>query len=239
MHYLALAIAPGIAISLYIFYKDRYNREPLLNLVISFVLGALSIIPAIYIEKAAGRSFIDGSVTGVALFAFIVIALTEEGVKFAVMRTYSWKLKSFDEPLDGIVYMIMIGMGFATVENIMYVLSYADHGRGLEIGLKRMFLSVPAHAAFSVVMGYFIGKARFARKNKIRLQLYGLLAAVFFHGTYDFFLYLNQYSLLGKTWSAGLLSAGAISSFLVALFLSRKLLDKDSIISARIFRRRK
>ncbi|MBL0334029.1 MAG: PrsW family intramembrane metalloprotease [Chitinophagaceae bacterium] len=239
MQYIALAITPGIVISLYIFYKDSYNREPVLNLVVSFILGALSIIPVFFIERKAGHSFIDGSVMGVALFSFIVVALTEEAMKFIVVRTYAWNLKSFDEPLDGIVYTVMVGMGFATVENIMYVLAYADHGRGFEIGLKRMFLSVPAHATFAVVMGYFMGKARLARKHKLKFQLAGLLTAVFFHGTYDFFLYLNQFSMLGKTWSAGLLSAGAITSFLISLVLSRKLFNTDSAISARIFRKKR
>ncbi|MBL0154922.1 MAG: PrsW family intramembrane metalloprotease [Chitinophagaceae bacterium] len=239
MQYIALAITPGIVISLYIFYKDSYNREPVLNLVVSFILGALSIIPVFFIERKAGHSFIDGSVMGVALFSFIIVALTEEAMKFIVVRTYAWNLKSFDEPLDGIVYTVMVGMGFATVENIMYVLAYADYGRGFEIGLKRMFLSVPAHATFAVVMGYFMGKARLARKHKLKFQLAGLLTAVFFHGTYDFFLYLNQFSMLGKTWSAGLLSAGAITSFLISLVLSRKLFNTDSAISARIFRKKR
>lgn len=239
MHYIALAITPGIVISLYIFYKDSYNREPVLNLVISFLLGALSIIPVLLIERKAGHSFIDGSVMGVALFAFVVVAMSEEAMKFIVVRTYAWNLKSFDEPLDGIVYTVMIGMGFATVENIMYVLAYADHGRGFEIGLKRMFLSVPAHASFAVVMGYFIGKARFSRKHKMKFQLAGLFFAVFFHGLYDFFLYLNQFSLLGKTWSDGILSAGAVTAFLISLALSRKLFKKDSAISARKFTKKR
>src|SRR5688572_10743638 len=121
MELIALAIAPGLAICLFIFYRDAYNREPKRNLIAAFLLGAITIIPAIFIERAlevSGNSF--GSI---ALSAFLVVALTEELGKFAVLRLYAYSRKSFDEPLDGIVYGVMISMGFATFENIFYVLN--------------------------------------------------------------------------------------------------------------------
>src|SRR6185436_8427539 len=144
MEYIAIAIAPGIAICLYIFYKDIYNREPAFNLVISFVLGGLAIIPAIFAERSFAY-VIDGTITGVALFSYVVVAFSEEASKFLGLRLYSYNQKSFDEPLDGIVYAVMVSMGFATVENIKYAMKYND----ISVVIQRMFLSVPAHATFA------------------------------------------------------------------------------------------
>ena len=127
-------------------------------------------------------------------------------------------------------------MGFATLENVMYVMNYAEAGKGLEVGIQRMFLSVPAHASFAVVMGYFMGKAKFNSGNSFMLMLTGLVLAVFFHGTYDFFLFLPKYSNIGKDMSEGLLAAGAIGSYIVCLILSRKLIRSHRNISQLMFK---
>jgi RsiW-degrading membrane proteinase PrsW (M82 family) len=223
MEYIAIAIAPGIAICLFIFYKDIYNREPKLNLIVSFFLGCAAIIPSIVFEQRFGHVN-NGTVAGVALYAYAIVAFIEEFCKFLGLRLYAYKMKSFDEPLDGIVYSVMVGMGFATLENLMYVLKYAEVGHGLEVGLKRMFLSVPAHASFAVVMGYFVGKAKFDAKNSFWFMLAGLLCAIFFHGTFDFFLFVSDSTLWGRQTGEGLLAGGALVSFVIALLLSRKLI---------------
>ncbi|HEU4606680.1 MAG TPA: PrsW family glutamic-type intramembrane protease, partial [Chitinophagaceae bacterium] len=125
---LALAIAPGLAICLYIFFHDKHDPEPASNLIMSFVLGMLSTIPAIILELMANQ-FKTLTVTGILMNTFF-IALAEEFSKFLPLRYYSMYRKSFDEPLDGIVYSVMISMGFATVENLVYV--FADEqGNGL------------------------------------------------------------------------------------------------------------
>ncbi len=234
MEYIALAIAPGIAICLFIFYKDIYNREPKLNLVVSFFLGCAAIFPAIFFEEQFSYT-IDGTVTGVAIFSYAVVAFSEEFSKFLGLRLYSYNMKSFDEPLDGIIYSVMIGMGFATLENLMYVLKYAAIGQGLQVGIKRMFLSVPAHATFAVVMGYFVGKAKFDAKNSFWLMLFGILGAVFFHGTFDFFLFVNESTIWGRQTGEGLLAGGALASFVIALVLSRKLIRWHRATSKQMF----
>lgn len=232
MQFIALALAPGIAICLYIFYKDIYNREPRLNLIVSFFLGCLAIIPAIIVEQAFPVS--SHTLTGVAIFAYAVVALSEEGSKFLGLRLYSYTKRSFDEPLDGIVYSVMVSMGFASLENIFYVLQFAQQGQGIEVGLKRMFLSVPAHASFAVVMGYFVGKAKFSPGRRFVYMLTGVLIAVFFHGTYDFFLFIPQYSEIGLQASEGLLAIGAIGSYIVCLILSRKMIRSHRKLSAQL-----
>lgn len=234
MQYIAIALAPGIAICLFIFYKDVYNREPRFNLLISFLLGCMAILPAIIFEQAFEYT-IDGTITGVAIFSYAVVAFSEEFSKFLGLRLYSYSRKSFDEPLDGIVYSVMVGMGFATLENLMYVLKFAEMGRGMEVGISRMFLSVPAHGTFAVIMGYFIGKAKFNPGRRFLLMTAGILGAIFFHGTFDFFLFINKYSFAGKDLSEVLLAGGAIASFIVSLVLSRKLIRQHQQLSRQMF----
>ncbi len=234
MDYIAIALAPGIAICLYVFYTDIYNREPKWNLFASFILGCLSIIPAACFEQSF-RYTLDGSIGAVAVFAYAIVGFSEEFVKFLGLRFYSYRKKSFDEPLDGIVYSVMVSMGFATVENIMYVMNFAPSGRGLEVGFQRMFLSVPAHASFAVIMGYFVGKAKFSPAKSTGLLVLGLLGAVFFHGTYDFFLFIKSYSFAGRDISEGLLAGGAIVSYIICLVLARKLIRQQKSLSKQMF----
>lgn len=216
MTLLALAIAPGLAICVYIFLKDVYNKEPKSTLVACFFLGVLAVIPP-FIAETNLKFFFSNSILDTGLYAFLVVALSEELSKFLVLRYYAFTRKSFDEPLDGIVYSVMISMGFATFENIGYVTAY-----GFSTGIIRMFLSVPAHATFAIVMGYFAGKAKFSDENRFRYLLTGIFWAVFFHGTFDFFLFLQNSPEIEPYISDTLLFIGAVASYVVAIRLSRK-----------------
>ena len=168
MFLLALALAPGLAIIFYIYFSDKYDREPLKNLVISFLLGALSTVPAIILQTLLiprldfyipSRAIIYN-----AIFSFLIVAPTEELSKFVMLRRYSYTRPAFNEPFDGIIYSVMVSMGFATVENIGYVFQH-----GYMTGFVRMFLSVPAHAAFGVLMGYHVGLAKWTRQRQISI----------------------------------------------------------------------
>ncbi len=209
---LALATAPGLAIGLYVYSKDKYEKEPIHYLIKCFLFGALGVIPAIFLSMAGSKIGFEepqryGSVLATAGFTFLVVALSEEFCKYAVLRWYIYPKNCFNEPVDGIVYSVMISMGFATLENLVYVL-----GGGLGVAIIRMFLSVPAHGTFAILMGYFVGLAKF-RNNAWAWCLAGLLAAILFHGAFDFFLFLHRYPLL---------IFGALASFLVGLVLSLK-----------------
>src|ERR1043165_274463 len=153
---LALALAPTFAIVLYILYKDKLDREPPSVLFMSFLWGVISTIPAMALEIGAGYFQLDETIQGTVLFVFFGVALVEEFVKFVALRLYAFNRKSFDEPLDGIVYGVMVGLGFATLENVLYVFEH-----GMATAMFRMFLSVPGHAAYGVIMGYYFGKAKF------------------------------------------------------------------------------
>lgn len=231
MEYIILAAAPGLAICILIFYRDLYNKEPLLNLIISFVLGCLSILPAMFFEEAF-KSANDGTTAGLALFAYGIVGFSEEFSKFLGLRLYSYNQRAFNEPLDGIVYAVMVSMGFATVENILYAIKYQD----MNVVLLRMVLTVPAHATFAIIMGYFVGKAKFERKNSFMLMLTGLVGAIFFHGTFDFFLFISQQPGANPNTSNAMLAGGAIVSFIISLILCRKMIITSQRTSKHMFK---
>lgn len=220
MGLLALAIAPGLAICLFIYYKDRYNREPLWMLILSFVLGVLSIAPAVIVQLSYGANLAtiqnEGALS-VAFFSFCVVAGSEELSKFLMLWLFLYPRKHFDDPFDGIIYSVMVGMGFATVENIGYVF---QHGVGT--GILRMFLSVPAHGTFAVLMGYFIGFAKFRPSGRLGYFMLALFFPVLFHGAFDFFLFIK---------SDQLLAIGALVSFGIALYVSFRAIKTKQRIS--------
>src|ERR1700757_2126966 len=154
----ALAVAPAIAVCLFIYSLYKYGRTSVWYLVLTFLFGMIATVPALRLQELAidPRNYPwRHSILYFARYAFLVVALSEEGCKFLVLRIYAWPRPWFRSPLDGIVYSVMIGMGFATVENIEYVRQF-----GLEVGVSRLFLAVPAHASFAVLMGYPAGKAK-------------------------------------------------------------------------------
>ena len=226
---IALAIAPGMAIVVYILYRDVYNREPAINMIMSFVWGIVIILPAITVETILGR-YLNKSIPSIILGAFIGVALIEECSKFIVLRYYSFTRRSFDEPLDGIVYSVLITMGFATVENIFYTWEH-----GLSVAVLRMFTSVPAHATFAVIMGYYIGKAKFEHNRRGNLMIRGVLSSTAIHGTYDSFLLLGENAWIKEYVSELLLFALAIASLYVAVRLSYRLIRLHHLTSQQLF----
>lgn len=192
---LALTLAPCVAIVLYIIYKDKYEKEPLRYLIISFILGCITIVPAVLLEEyLENYFFVSTDPITTAFHAFLGVALPEDLLKFLVLRWYIFRKKDFNEPMDGIVYSVMISMGFAAVENIFYVI---DSGGGVGTALLRMFTAVPAHAIFGIAMGYYAGKAKFDTWNSTSLLLQGFLVAFILHGLYDFFLFQQNFEFLG------------------------------------------
>ncbi|HEX2683240.1 MAG TPA: PrsW family glutamic-type intramembrane protease, partial [Ferruginibacter sp.] len=177
------------------------------------------------VEQALGKSILY-----IAVFAYLVVALSEEFSKFLALRYIPYKRKAFDDPFDGIIYAVVVGMGFATLENIGYVL---QHGVGT--GILRMFLSVPAHGTFAVLMGYHVGLAKFDPANRRKHMQQAIFWPVFFHGTFDFLLFLKDVLPRENEWIGLVLFGGAVVSFIVAVRLSFKLIRRKQKMSQEYF----
>jgi protease PrsW len=216
-----LAILPGLLICFFIFGMDKYEKEPQLHLAVCFVLGIFATLPAINLEQLGERFFSHNhDLFKIFLFATFVIALSEEILKFLALLFFAYPRKVFNEPLDGIVYSVMVSMGFATLENILYAQTYPD----FTTVIARAFTAVPAHAIFAVLMGYFVGKAKFAAApiEKAKLLFKGFSAAVLAHGTYDFLLLQEQYQLL--------MMFGTLMIF-VGAYYGKKMIEEQQGIS--------
>lgn len=211
MNLLFAAIAPVIFIIVYIYFKDKFEKEPKKLLFYNFLYGAIvsvfisTILYTIYdFAIPAGEEF---NIWDQFIKAFFVVALIEEFSKYVIVRYYAQPKKEFNEPFDGIMYAVMVSMGFAMVENILYVIN-----GGIQVAITRALTAIPAHATFGILMGYFMGKAKFSNKKWL-WNLIGLFTAILFHGAYDFFLFI--YFIPG-------ISLGAFISLFIAILLSRK-----------------
>ena len=208
-----VAVVPGLLLCWLIFRADRYEREGLWPLLLCLLLGALATLPAINIERWFIEIFYPQhrNLATTMLLAFGVVAANEELFKFGVILLGAFPYRFFNEPMDGIVYAVMVGMGFASVEN----LAYADRF-GLETVLVRSLTAVPAHLVFSIVMGYYIGKARFQVGHRAALLAKGFLIPFLLHGIYDF--------LIIQEMSAWLTVLGALSVY-IGLYYARLMIN--------------
>lgn len=220
MTLLLTAIAPIFIIIIFIFFKDKYEKEPKRLLVYNFLLGAIvSIIITTLLYIIIDIPFPlqnHDNVLEQFIKAFFVVGFSEEFSKYIIIRYYAQPHDEYNEPFDGIVYAVMVSMGFAATENLMYVLQ-----GGMEVAIIRAFTAIPAHAIFGILMGYFMGKAKFS-KNRIALNLTGLFLAILFHGSYDFFLFID---FVPGIW------IGAFLSLFIGLVLSRKAIKRHQRIS--------
>jgi RsiW-degrading membrane proteinase PrsW (M82 family) len=190
MWYFALAgsaVVPSLLLFWYIYSRD-IHPEPRGMLLGTFGLGAATAIPVLILVLILGA--VVGPPTGVwstaAWTAFVHAAIPEESFKFLVLMTFCWRSRHFDEPFDGIVYGATASLGFATLENLLYV----SQG-GIGVAVLRAFTAVPGHAFTGVAMGYFVGRARFASAGRGWLAFQGLLYATVLHGLYNLFLMTN------------------------------------------------
>ena len=210
----ALALAPSAFIAAYIVYRDRKAPEPPGMLLRAFTGGLLSPLLSIPLSLSFQQLGLNDGGDSIRTlgYAFITVATSEELAKYAVLWIIS-RSPWFDEPFDGIVYGVIVALGFATLENFLYV--FSEGGGSMSIALKRMFTAVPAHAAFGAMLGYFLGLARYLHARNPLVTLLGILLAIFFHGGYDFFL-----RAASENW--GMLNlTRAIASLVIVIRLAR------------------
>lgn len=185
MELILIALAPVLIILFYVYLRDKYEREPIGLLLLSLLAGGLITMPVIFIEvllQKVGAGFQSSSARTI-WYAFVVAGGTEEIFKFMALFILIWANRNFNEKFDGIVYAVFISLGFALVENIAYVII-----GGVEVGLVRALTAVPAHALFGVVMGYYIGLARFMEGERTIYIVRALLWPIILHGFYDYCL---------------------------------------------------
>lgn len=210
---LGLTLGPGLAIAIFIYWRDKLDPEPRKLLIRAFLFGCLSVVPAIVLHKFLKLILqvdISDSIAETFIFAFMVVGLAEEASKFIFLRWNLFLRPEFDEPYDGITYAVMIGMGFATLENVLYVYQ-SPHAYGL--AWLRAFTAVPAHATFAIAMGYYAGLAKFNKAKKFSYLAKGLVLAIILHGFYDFLLMQRSYPEL---------AIGAFVSLLISVYFSFK-----------------
>lgn len=181
---LVVSMAPALAFLVLILALDRREPEPLALVLEVLGLGAASAVAAAAIEFLLQGLPLFGmpGMAGAAAVAFIQVAPVEEACKLAVVLLFAWRKSSFNEENDGIVYTGASAIGFALLENVMYVARF-----GLGAGATRAFSAMPLHVFTAVLLGLAVGRARFAspRAARRRLVLGGFVLAWAVHGLYD------------------------------------------------------
>ncbi len=188
---IAAALIPPALVLAVIYKMDRIEREPPGLMVSLFIRGVLAMFPILLLEIVGDSvaELFSGS-TLLYLFAayFIVPGFVEEGVKYAVLIRRVWNEPNFNYTFDAVVYAVFVSLGFAAVENIMYVLD-----SGFSTAVVRALFSIPGHAMFGVVMGSGVGRAKWLecrgeieQARQVRSRAW--LTAAVLHGLYDFLL---------------------------------------------------
>ena len=213
MALLLATILPSILIILFFVYSDKF-KEPKGEILKVFFYGILITIPAYFLNTYLDAFWYNNFTVSEGLISsFLTAAPVEEGLKLSILYFFVYKMKDFNEPIDGIVYGVTASLGFATLENFYYVYLLADYFEtsSMSLAILRSFSAVPAHAVFGVFMGYFFMKYAFIRKRDN--LLFAFLVPFVLHGCYNLFASSNFIVSLGLV----------LVSWIIALRLFSKL----------------
>ena len=197
----ALAVLPALILVYYVYTQDKLQREPTKNLVKAFFYGGGSVFASLLISVPFMKMglFPQEIHTSMDAFrtAFFGAAIPEETAKLVLLWLFLRKCRDFDERMDGIVYAVCVGMGFAAFENLEYVIGAGS--QWVTVGLSRSLTAIPGHFGFAVVMGYFFSLYYF---DSYRAPLAGLkmwLYPVLLHGNGVAMPVTNQWLLYNLT----------------------------------------
>ncbi len=184
------AVVPALFLLIRVYRMDKLEKESprlLWNLVKA---GVFSSLIALVLERIGSNlliSALDSRSFGFRiLLYFVVVAMSEEGAKYFMLKRASWKTVEFNCLYDGLIYAVFVSLGFGLWENISYVLHY-----GLSNALVRAFTAIPGHASFGVFMGVFYSAeklyelAGYSEKSK-GFEIAAFFVPVLIHGAYDF-----------------------------------------------------
>lgn len=186
-----LTFLPGLLILTYFIFSDRF-KEPKKVIITTFILGMVIGYPAGYLNYYIEQIFSNGNIINDALVGGAFAgALVEEILKFLILYFYIFKHKEFNEPMDAIVYGIVVSLGFALNENYDYVYNLAEQFKATswEIALARSYSAIPMHAACGVIMGFYFGQNYFIEQG--RSFSLALIVPIIIHGSYNFLLSFN------------------------------------------------
>ncbi|RSK27455.1 PrsW family intramembrane metalloprotease [Bacillus sp. HMF5848] len=181
---ISAGIAPGLALLSYFYLRDERHTEPISLVLKTFISGAMLVLPLMFIQYVVVE---EQLVSNIFSQAFLSSALLEEFFKWFILFYVVYKHAEFDEHYDGIVYATSVSLGFATVENILYLLS-----NGVEFAIGRAIFPVSSHALFGVVMGYYVGKAKFSHQHKSYWLLLSIVLPFTLHGIFNSILLTKQ-----------------------------------------------
>ena len=190
---LLITILPPILIVIIFAASDKF-KEPNKEIFLVFISGILITIPAYYTNNFLGDLYLNYYFISKGLAAsFLSAAAVEEGLKFLVLYLVVYRLREFNEPMDAIVYGVCASLGFATLENIFYIF-YSDFGiEPIYLSILRGFTTIPAHAIFGVMMGYFFMRYAFIHKSKSLFLSF--LIPYLLHGFYNYFIGINYFGI--------------------------------------------
>ncbi len=200
---LIISALPVVLIGMYIYNKDR-EKEPLSMMIKLVIGGIISCFIVLYLTNILSllipmirASVSSQTYTELIIHAFVGVALIEELSKLIMLYNISYNDKNFDETYDMIIYSVFVSLGFALIENLLYVF-----GKGITIGIIRALISVPAHTCNGVFMGYFLMKAKISAINDDNIGrqkniIYALIVPTLLHGTFDYCLFTgNDYFII-------------------------------------------
>ena len=186
------ALTPVAVLLWYIYRKDKVQPEPTKWLLKAFGFGVLSMflsfvfsVPACLLLGMGMDANTYSSIREAFADAFVLAAIPEELAKLIMLWLLLRKNPHFDERFDGIVYAVCIGMGFAGIENVMYLIGGIENGTWIGTGIVRALFSVPAHFLFAVLMGYYYSIYHFGIDRSTKIKVLILAAPIIAHGIYD------------------------------------------------------
>ncbi len=186
METLLITILPSLLIVTFFVKSDRFP-EPTNQIVKMFFYGILLCFPAFYLNSALIGVYANTEIGDGLISSFLSAAPIEEVLKFTVLYSLVYKMKDFNEPIDGFVYGVTVSLGFATLENIYYVYVLNDYfdTSSQSLAILRSFSAIPAHGVFGATMGYFFMKYSFiSKQNNLALCM---IVPILLHGSYNFF----------------------------------------------------
>ena len=183
---LLITILPSLLIITFFVKSDQFP-EPTKQIIKIFFYGILICFPAFYLNSALSDVYANTEISDHLISSFLSAAPVEEVLKFTVLYSLVYKMKDFNEPMDGIVYGVAVSLGFATLENIYYVYVLSDYfdSSSRSLAILRSFTAIPAHGIFGATMGYFFMKYSFVNKqNNLALCM---IVPILLHGSYNLF----------------------------------------------------